>query len=293
MVKSWVFIIGFIFIVGFLSLVTFLNVWKVYAQSSNTPGAPTNFQVVGGNETLTATWGVPLNNGESEITGYQFNWSGTNQSGMSITTSFSTVLESLTNGASYSLSVAAINSNGVGSSTEAIAGVPYTFPHSPNSLTSQVVDGVLVLNWNAPEFDGGSPVRGYRIESREAGGDYWNVEITNTGSAFTSQNIINFEFGLSKEFQIAAINQAGMGSMSESLIFEAQTQNVVENETITTTSQVENVTTTTLPTPSTCTTLPLQRATPVESVDTESALSEIETAEVSESRILPAPVYVC
>ena len=287
MVKSWFFIIGFIL------LVTFLNVWKVSAQSSNTPDIPTNFQVEGGNGTLNATWGVPLSNGGSPITGYQFNWNGVNQSGMSIISSLSTVLESLVNGSSYSLSVAAINLNGVGSSTEVLVGVPYTFPNAPSSLTAQGEDDVLVLNWSAPEFDGGSPVSGYRIESREKGAGYWNVEIANTNSAFTTHNIVDFEFDVSKEFQISAINQAGLGFMSEPLILEAQIQTSVESESVTTTTQIDDVSTTTLPAPSTCTTLPPKNTMPVEPIDTEPTFSEIETVEVSEPRILPAPFYVC
>ncbi len=285
MVKSWSFIIGF------LLLVTFLSVWKVSAQSSNTPAAPTNFQVIGGNETLTINWGVPLNNGGSMITGYQFNWDGADQSGMLIISSLSTVLESLTNGASYSLSVAAINSNGIGSSTEAVIGIPFTSPNPPSSLIAQAVDGVLVLNWNAPGFNGGSPVLGYRIESREIGSDFWKVEIANTSSAFTTHNIVNFEFDVSKEFQISAINQAGMSLMSESLIFEAQAQIPVES--MTTTTQMDNVPTTTLPAPSTCTTVPPQSTVPVAPVDTEPAFSEIETVGAVEYRIPPTPIYVC
>ncbi|MBT69023.1 MAG: hypothetical protein CL432_02610 [Acidimicrobiaceae bacterium] len=285
MVKSWFFTIGFIL------LVTFLNVWKVSAQSSNTPDSPTNFQAIGGNETLTINWGVPLNNGGSTITGYQFNWNGVDRSGMAIISSLSTVLESLTNGASYSLSVAAINSNGVGSSTETVIGVPYTSPNPPSSLSAKTMDGVLVLNWDAPGFNGGSPVFGYRIESREIGSDFWKVEIANTGFAFTTHNIVNFEFDVSKEFQISAINQAGMSLMSESLIFEAQTQAPLESTT--TTTQIDNVTTTTLPVPSTCTTVPPQSTTPADPVDTESTFSEIETVGTDDYRIPPTPIYVC
>ena len=279
------------FIIGFLLLVTFLSVWKVSAQSSNTPDAPTNFQVIGGNETLTINWGVPLNHGGSIITGYQFNWNGVDQSGMLMISSLSTVLDSLTNGASYSLSVAAINSNGVGSSTETVIGVPYTVPNPPSSLIVQTVDGVLVLNWNAPGFNGGSPVLGYRIESREIGSDFWKVEIANTGSAFTTHNIVNFEPDSSKEFQISAINQAGMSLMSESLIFEAQTQTPVES--MPTTTQIDNVTTTTLPAPSTCTTVPPQSTTPVDPIETEQTFPEIETVDKDEHRIPPTPIYVC
>ena len=81
--------------------------------------------------------------------------------------------------------------------------------------------------------------------------------------------------------------------MSEPLILEAQIQTSVESESVTTTTQIDDVSTTTLPAPSTCTTLPPKNTMPVEPIDTEPTFSEIETVEVSESRILPAPFYVC
>ena len=160
-------------------------------------------------------------------------------------------------------------------------------------MPEQGEDDVLVLNWSAPEFDGGSPVSGYRIESREKGAGYWNVEIANTNSAFTTHNIVDFEFDVSKEFQISAINQAGLGFMSEPLILEAQIQTSVESESVTTTTQIDDVSTTTLPAPSTCTTLPPQSTTSVESTEVEPTFSENETLEVGESIILLAPIYVC
>ncbi len=214
MVKIWSFLIGF-----FL-LAIFLGTWKVSAQGSNTPDAPTNFKVEASNETLSVSWSPPLNNNGSEITGYQFNWSGPNSSGMSIVPSLSAVLESLSNGSSYSLSVSAINSNGVGVSTGEVLGIPYTIPDSPSSLSVQIMDGILVLNWNPPVFNGGSPINGYRIESREIGTDLWKVEMENTGSAFTTHNIVSWDSQVSKEFQISAINQAGMGALSSPFVFE-------------------------------------------------------------------------
>ena len=285
MVKIWSFLIGF-----FL-LAIFLGTWKVSAQGSNTPDAPTNFKVVASNETLVASWGPPLNNNGSAITGYQFNWSGPDESGMSIVPSFSIVLESLSNGSAYSLSVSAINSNGVGVSTEEVVGIPYTLPDPPSSLSAQIMDGILVLNWNPPVFNGGSPINGYRIESREIGADVWKVEIENTGLAFTTHNIVSWDSQVSKEFQISAINQAGMGAMSSPFVFEPEIQ--IPEDAVTTTTQLNSVTTTTLPLPTTCTTLPTQDMPLPENFNDELPSGEEVTSEERDMRIPLPPIYIC
>ena len=285
MVKIWSFLIGF-----FL-LAVFLGTWKVSAQGSNTPDAPTNFKVEASNETLAVSWGPPLNNNGSEITGYQFNWSGPNSSGMSIVPSFSAVLESLSNGSSYSLSVSAINANGVGMSTGEVVGVPYTIPDSPSSLSAQIMDGILVLNWNPPVFNGGSPIIGYRIESREIGADSWKVEMENTGSEFTTHNIVSWDSQVSKEFHISAINQAGMGAVSFPFVFEPEIQ--ISEDVVTTTTQLDSVTTTTLPLPTTCTTLPTQDMSLSETSDDELSSGEEVADDERDMRIPLPPIYIC
>ena len=285
MVKIWSFLIGF-----FL-LAIFLGTWKVSAQGSNTPDAPTNFKVEASNETLSVSWSPPLNNNGSEITGYQFNWSGPNSSGMSIVPSLSAVLESLSNGTSYSLSVSAINSNGVGVSTGEVLGIPYTIPDSPSSLSVQIMDGILVLNWNPPVFNGGSPINGYRIESREIGTDLWKVEMENTGSAFTTHNIVSWDSQVSKEFQISAINQAGMGAVSSPFVFEPEIQ--ISEDLVTTTTQLDSVTTTTLPLPTTCTTLPTQDMSLPETSNDELSSGEEVSNDERDMRIPLPPIYIC
>tara|TARA_B100000131_G_scaffold178519_1_gene172148 strand:+ start:131 stop:988 length:858 start_codon:yes stop_codon:yes gene_type:complete len=279
------------FLIGFFLLAIFLGTWKVSAQGSNTPDAPTNLKVEASNETLAVSWGPPLNNNGSEITGYQFNWSGPNSSGMSIVPSFSAVLESLSNGTSYSLSVSAINSNGVGVSTGEVLGIPYTIPDSPSSLSAQIMDGILVLNWNPPVFNGGSPINGYRIESREIGTDLWKVEMENTGSAFTTHNIVSWDSQVSKEFQISAINQAGMGAVSSPFVFEPEIQ--ISEDLVTTTTQLDSVTTTTLPLPTTCTTLPTQDMSLPETSNDELSSGEEVSNDERDMRIPLPPIYIC
>jgi len=279
------------FLIGFFLLAIFLGTWKVSAQGSNTPDAPTNFKVEASNETLSVSWGPPLNNNGSEITGYQFNWSGPNSSGMSIVPSLSAVLESLSNGSSYSLSVSAINSNGVGVSTEEVVGIPYTLPDPPSSLSAQIMDGVLVLNWNPPVFNGGSPINGYRIESREIGADLWKVEMENTGLVFTTHNIVSWDSQVSKEFQISAINRAGMGAVSSPFVFEPEIQ--ISEDLVTTTTQLDSVTTTTLPLPTTCTTLPTQDMSLPETSNDELSSGEEVADDERDMRIPLPPIYIC
>ena len=176
-------------------------------------------------------------------------------------------------------------------STGEVFGVPYTIPDSPSSLSAQIMDGILVLNWNPPVFNGGSPINGYRIESREIGADLWKVEMENTGLVFTTHNIVSWDSQVSKEFQISAINQAGMGAMSSPFVFEPEIQ--IPEDAVTTTTQLNSVTTTTLPLPTTCTTLPTQDMSLSETSDDELSSGEEVADDERDMRIPLPPIYIC
>ena len=101
---------------------------------------------------------------------------------------------------------------------------------------------------------------GYRIEQRITGADMWSVVIDNTGSGFTTYNVRGLTGGTTYDFQVSAINAAGMGPMSTSW------------------STTIPTTTTSLVPPAPCTTAPP----PTLAVDP-----------TPDPRIPPTPLYVC
>ena len=186
------------------------------------PGVPTGLGVVGGEGQLVLSWTAPTTDGGSAVTGYRIDWTSTTTvgaiSGMAITTGTSNThtLTGLTNGGLYSVTVAAVNAQGTGTATTAVLGTPYTLSGPPGDLDGVLVDGILVLSWSAPGVTGGAVVTGYRIEQKITGGGMWSVVIDNTGSGFTTYNVLGLAGGTTYDFQVSAINPAGMGPVSTS-----------------------------------------------------------------------------
>jgi len=242
------------------------------------PGVPTGLGVVGGDGQLVLSWTAPTTDGGSAVTGYRIEWTSAQTVGMisgmvlALPTSTTYTLTGLANGGSYSVTVAAVNAEGAGTATTAVQGTPYAPPvppDPPGGLGGVLVEGLLVLSWSAPGLTGGATVTGYRIEQRITGGDMWSVVIDNTGSGFTTYNVLGLTGGTTYDFQVSAINAAGMGPMSTSWSTTIPT---------TTTSTTIPTTTTSLVPPAPCTTAPP----PTLAVDP-----------TPDPRIPPTPLYVC
>ena len=236
---------------------------------------PTGLGVVGGEGQLVLSWTAPTSNGGSAITGYRIDLVSNAMVGVisrmvqTSDTLTSYTLTGLTNGGSYSVTVAAVNAEGTGTATTAVLGTPYTLSGPPGDLDGVLVDGILVLSWSAPGVTGGAVVTGYRIEQRITGGDMWSVVIDNTGLGFTTYNVLGLAGGTTYDFQVSAINAAGMGPLSTSWSTSIPTIPPTTSTSTTTTS---------LAPPTPCTTAPP----PTLAVDP-----------TPDPRIPPTPLYVC
>ncbi len=265
------------------------------------PGVPTGLGVVGGEGQLVLSWTAPTTDGGSAVNGYRIEWISTLTvgaiSGMALTTDSSTThtLTGLTNGGLYSVTVAAVNAEGTGTATTAVQGTPYTRPGPPSGLGGVLVDGLLVLSWSAPGVIGGATVTGYRIEQRTTGGE-WSVVKDNTGSGFTTYNVQGLTGGTTYDFQVWAINAAGMGPMSTSWSTTISTTST--STTISTTSTSTTIpttsTSTTIPTTSTSTTTPTTTTSLVPPVPcTTAPPPTLAVDPTPDPRIPPTPLYVC
>lgn len=94
-----------------------------------TPGVPTGLSSVSGDSRLALSWIEPSNNGGSSITGYVVEYTPSGGSPTTVNTgssSASYLLTGLTNGTTYTLRVAAVNSTGTGSYSTASSAVSPT-----------------------------------------------------------------------------------------------------------------------------------------------------------------------
>ena len=88
------------------------------------PGSPTRVNATAGNAAVALTWNAPSSNGGSAITGYVITFSRGSRINLANVTS--DTVKGLTNGVTYTFSVAAVNAVGTGSSTSSNSVTPVT-----------------------------------------------------------------------------------------------------------------------------------------------------------------------
>ena len=181
------------------------------------PGAPTIGTATAGNASATLTFSAPASNGGSSITGYTASWSGGSQACAGSPCN----ITGLTNGVSYSFTVAATNVAGTGpssgSSNSVTPSAPATAPGAPNAGTidnSQA--GQLSITWSAPGSNGGSAILGYRVyrDGTQIGGDLGSSAVSYTDTTTTAAQ--------SYTYTVTAFNAVGEGSPSGGLMATAQ-----------------------------------------------------------------------
>ena len=204
-------------------------IWGKKSETPRTiPEAPTNFEVVVGDEELTLSWVAPIteNNGGAAIKRYVVQWKSGNEdydpdpdsSRQTTTPLLTKVLADLSNGTLYSLRVRADNGETVDDDDDykwaSETGMPMTVPGAPTMLRVEQGDRQLVVSWVAPEETGGEDVEieNFLVQWQVDGGN-WNSpgEHTTTDETVLTDTITTLLNGTDYDIRVAAAN-----SLSES-----------------------------------------------------------------------------
>jgi titin len=189
-----------------------------------TPGSPRNVVALAGDMEVVLSWSAPTNSGGSAITGYvvQQSTNGTTWTTVDTPAVASTVVTGLTNGASYSYRVFAVNAavgniNAIATSgataSTIVTAMPKTTASAPQSLTPVAGDRQISLTWTAPVNNGGVALTGYVVQRSTDGGRTWTNALTTSPSALTA-TITGLTNGVAYVFRISATNGAGTGAAS-------------------------------------------------------------------------------
>ena len=176
------------------------------------PGPPTAVTGSPGNGSVALSWSAPSSDGGDPIVNYRITpyVGGTAQTPIVTgSTSTSYTVTGLTNGASYTFTVAAANSSGYGAESAASAPVtpePPVAPGAPTGVTGAPRDSAVALTWTAPSSDGGSPITSYKITPYIGSTAQTPV---NTGSSATGFTVTGLTNGTSYTFTVAATNAVG------------------------------------------------------------------------------------
>ena len=192
------------------------TVWETIEGATTDPSAPSAPQATAPRSgELDWFWNCPLDGG-AQVTEFDFQWRVAGNVNWSASLTPSTarqVLTGLTNGASIEARVRARTSFGTGPwSTTGTATVSGTVPGGgPTlSLRAEAGDTEVDLNWLEPD-DGGLPITGYEVQSRQ-NGQNWPVAVTTvTTLSHTVTGLVN---GTPYDFRNRAVNSQGNGEWS-------------------------------------------------------------------------------
>jgi hypothetical protein len=129
------------------------------------PNAPTSLSATAGNTQIVLSWTAPTNTSISDYT-VEYTPSGGSAATVdtgSMATSYT--LTGLTNGTAYTVRVRAVSAAGNGNYSTAETGTPsVSVPGVPTSASLRNEDcGDVIVEWQPPASDGGSPITGYRV----------------------------------------------------------------------------------------------------------------------------------
>ena len=181
------------------------------------PNAPTRLRATAdGTAQIDLDWTAPGFNGGADITGYRIEVSedaGSNWTDLVANTRSRDTEHSHTDlrpASTRHYRVSAINEIGMSvASNVASATTDATVPDPPTNLVATASSPTQIdLVWAAPEYDGGAPVTGYRIEVSEDGST-WGDLARSTGSTATSFSHVGLQPGSIRHYRVSAINVAG------------------------------------------------------------------------------------
>ena len=128
--------------------------------------APEITEITGGNQHLVVNWMAPRNNGGSTITSYKYSINGgayvnTGSAETRVTINQLADGSNLVNGTQYSVTILAVNEYGDGDPSEEQTGTPVGPPEAPQNVSLMPADQQLVVNWDAPSYNGGARILRY------------------------------------------------------------------------------------------------------------------------------------
>ncbi|SHH10587.1 Fibronectin type III domain-containing protein [Jatrophihabitans endophyticus] len=170
------------------------------------PHAPTGVTAQRGDHSISVSFTVPDSNGGAPVTSYRVTTSPGGKT--AVCGSTPCVVDGLTNGTSYTVTVAATND--VGTSVESAASNPVTpasVPDVPTDLVVQPGNQQAVLTFGRAD-NNGSPITGYEYSLGSEG--TWQT-LTTTGSGTLTGTVTGLTNGTEYKISVRAVNAVGAG----------------------------------------------------------------------------------
>ena len=152
---------------------------------------------------------------DSPVTGYQYRLDGGTWQTAVVAGSRATV-NGLTNGRVYGVEIRALNAIGPSTAAGPVAGTPRGVAGAPSSVAALAGDGGIIVTWQRPDSDNGSPVTDYVVQVATAAGGPYDTYADGT-SVSASAVLGGLANGTNYYVRVAAVNGAGTGAFSSSI----------------------------------------------------------------------------
>ena len=173
------------------------------------PSAPRSPTAVPGNSQVTVSWQAPTSTGGAAITSYRVTAAPGGASATVDGSTLSVTVTGLTNGTSYTFTVAASNAAGASPASSPTAPVtPTGAPTAPTGVTATPGDTTALVKWSPPANNGGSAITSYTVTSSPGG-----RTATVNGSTLQA-TVTGLTNGTSYTFTVKATTAKGTGVAS-------------------------------------------------------------------------------
>ncbi|MGA1873172.1 MAG: fibronectin type III domain-containing protein [Thermoplasmatota archaeon] len=184
---------------------------EVSAQPLGLPDAPLNFVYLVGDGQVDLSWQAAGDTGGSPLLSFRLYRSTDNiefqllaEVGSEVTGHRDTEVD---NGVVYYYRLTAKNLQGESEFSETISAMPFGIPSNPMNVQVMEQDGMIVITWELPQDDGGSPLTHIRVyRARDEGMEQMIANLDGDATTYTDRNVIE---GSRYTYSIKAENAAG------------------------------------------------------------------------------------
>ena len=176
------------------------------------PSKPSSVKVTPGDTSVSLVWQAPFSNGGVPVTAYKVLTTASGDGSVDVIKEFGgdvdrANIEGLKNGTSYKFEIFAINKIGDSPSITSEPVIPVGKPGMPEKVSATPGNGLVVLTWGAPTYDGGTSITGYKVKSTPGS----TKTISGRETTTTLGGLLN---GIEYVFSVQAINSVGDGPSS-------------------------------------------------------------------------------